>query len=443
MVAKTEHIRLDPPLAWVAEDSQSGIVVGLGKDSLLLKPHSVPRTASPDNINLTVYLTSERAFRFSGRLHTEADPWLVNLAEDQWPQLHELLGQLRKDQHIELCRQQDVEASDRFTGFEQLSLRPETLPLVDPSELDTQVAFLGRTFAAPMLITGMTGGISKGVEINRRLAVAAQAFGIPMGVGSQRVALENEQYAAIFRVKHYAPKVFLIGNIGMAQLLSSKALDQCQRAVDMIEADALAIHFNLVQEFIQVEGDRHFKGALEQLELICRKLSVPVIAKEVGCGMDARSVQRLIECGVSAVDIGGAGGTSWALIEGLRSQSSLVQGLGQTFRNWGIPTAYSLHHVHKALPHFPVIATGGMRDGLMVAKAVALGARFAGIGLPLLRAALESESGPQEVLQSFLKGLQLAMLASGARCLDDLADRIELGRPLEQEFLQAFAQVKR
>jgi isopentenyl-diphosphate delta-isomerase len=261
-----------------------------------------------------------------------------------------------------------------------------------------------------------------------------------MGVGSQRIALEKSEYASIFRVKPFAPKVFLIGNIGMAQLLNSDALDQCQRAVDMIEADALAIHFNLVQEFIQVEGDRRFKGLLNQLEHICQKLSVPVVAKEVGCGMDARSAQRLRELGISAIDIGGRGGTSWALIEGLRSPSPLVQGLGDTFRNWGIPTAYSLHHVHRAMPEFPVIATGGIRDGYMVAKAVALGARFAGIGLPLLRAALESEDGPVEVLQTYRKGLELAMLASGCQRLADLSSRIQLGRPLEEEFLQSLTQ---
>ncbi len=440
MLTKSDYIKLDPPLAWVSEDGQTGLVLGLGKDSLLLRPHSSAWSSSRDQASITVHLTAERSFRFVGRWHRESDPWLVTLTEEHLQPLHELLGQLRKDQHIELCYKQDVEASDRFTGFETFSLRPEALPLVDPADLDTTVSFLGREFAAPLLITGMTGGISKGIEINRRLALAAQTYGIPMGVGSQRIALDKEEYAAIFRVKHYAPKVFLIGNIGMAQLLNENALDQCQRAVDMIEADALAIHFNIVQEFIQVEGDRRFKGLLQQLEHICKKLSVPVIAKEVGCGMDARSAQRLRELGIAAVDIGGSGGTSWALIEGLRSQSPLVQGLGDTFRNWGIPTAYSLHHVHQAMPDFPVISTGGIRDGHMVAKAVALGARFAGIGLPLLRAALDSEEGPMDVLQSFLKGLQLSMLASGCQRLTDLAGRIERGRPLEADFLQALAQ---
>jgi isopentenyl-diphosphate delta-isomerase len=354
-------------------------------------------------------------------------------AADQ-PRLLDMMGQLRKDQHIEICRNKDVEASDRFTGFDRLHFIPEALPRMDESALDLSREFLGRTFSAPILITGMTGGISKGTEINRRLAQAAARMNIPMGVGSQRIALDNPEYAPIFKVKPEAPGLFLIGNIGMSQLTGPDALDICQRAVDMIDADALAIHFNLVQELVQVEGDRRFSGLLHGLERICKHLSVPVIAKEVGCGMAPDTVRRLKEMGFSAVDIGGKGGTSWSHIEGLRSRSAMSQDLGLGFRDWGIPTAYSLAVVHRAFPDLPLIATGGIRDGMTVAKAVALGARLVGIGLPLLRAALEGEEAPLEFLETLRQGLKVTLMATGAARLDDLSQRLVLGHPFEREF---------
>lgn len=356
------------------------------------------------------------------------------IAPEERNALQEMLGQIRKDQHIEICRSQDVEASDRYTGFQELSFIPEALPLFDHAELDTSVAFLGRRFALPILITGMTGGIQKGAEINRRLALAAQKFGIPMGVGSQRIALDNAEYAPIFSVKDTAPQVFLIGNIGIAQLADRDALDRCRRAVDMIQANALAIHFNVVQEHIQVEGDRDLAGIMGRLETICSKLDVPVIAKEVGSGISPSSAVMLAECGVSAIDIGGAGGTSWAHIEGLRSSSDLVSQLGSTFRNWGIPTAYSLVAVREALADFPLIATGGIRDGQTVAKACALGAQFAGIGLPLLKAALQNEEAVEQAIEGYVRGLRLTMLASGARTLGNLRSKIIRGRPFQSTF---------
>ncbi|RYZ84177.1 MAG: type 2 isopentenyl-diphosphate Delta-isomerase, partial [Proteobacteria bacterium] len=208
----------------------------------------------------------------------------------------------------------------------------------------------------------------------------------------------------------------------------------CQRAVDMIKADALAIHFNVVQEHIQVEGDRDLAGIMKRLETICKKLSVPVIAKEVGSGIAPSSARILSECGVSAIDIGGAGGTSWAHIEGLRSSSDIVSQLGLTFRNWGIPTAYSLVAVKDALPHLPLIATGGIRDGLTIAKAVALGANFGGVGLPLLKAALQNEEAVEQTIEGFERGLRLTMLASGARTLKDLKSKIVRGRPYQAIF---------
>jgi isopentenyl-diphosphate delta-isomerase len=427
-----EFIKLSPALPWVSGQGHAGLVIACAPDRLILE--SPTRDLKASLTHITVSLQNDQNFHFSGRFTTDAYPYHFLIDPKEYQTLQELLGQIRKDQHIEICRSQDVEAEGRFTGFQDLSFLPEALPLFDHAEIDTKVHVLGRSFHLPLLITGMTGGIAKGSEINRRLALAAQRFQIPMGVGSQRIALDNEEYAKIFAVKDHAPDIFLIGNIGIAQLTDQRALDRCQKAVDMIKADALAIHFNVVQEHIQVEGDRQLAGVMRGLRSLCERLSVPVIAKEVGSGISPESAKVLADCGVSAIDIGGAGGTSWAHIEGLRSSSELVAELGLTFRNWGIPTAYSLVAVKEALPNTPLIATGGIRDGQTVAKAVALGAQFAGVGLPLLKAALESEEAVAKAIEGFERGLRLTMLASGARTLSELKSRVVRGRPYEEVF---------
>lgn len=427
-----EFIKLSPALPWISGHGHAGLVTACAPDRLIIE---TPWKDANTRLNhITVSLRNDQNFHFRGRLATEVYPFHFLIAPEEHQTLQDLLGQIRKDQHIEICRSQDVEAEGRYTGFQDLSFLPEALPLFDHAELDTRVRFLNHDFALPLLITGMTGGIAKGTEINRRLALAAQKFQIPMGVGSQRIALDNPDYAKIFSVKDHAPDVFLIGNIGIAQLADKDALDRCQRAVDMIRADALAIHFNVVQEHIQVEGDRDLAGIMKNLAMITQKLSVPVIAKEVGSGVGPDSAKRLAECGVAGIDIGGAGGTSWAHIEGLRSSSELVSQLGLTFRNWGIPTAYSLVAVREALPNFPLIATGGIRDGQTVAKAIALGAQFAGIGLPLLKAALQSEEAVEQTLEGYVRGLRLTMLASGSKSLKDLKSRIVRGRPYQDAF---------
>jgi isopentenyl-diphosphate delta-isomerase len=426
-------IKLEPALPWLSEQGCAGFVQSLGRDRL----HLQPTPGSRDGAHLkriTVSLSDGPSFTLHGVCTMAAAEWVFVVKDADQSRLLDMMGQLRKDQHIEICRNKDVEASDRFTGFSRLSFRPEALPLMDEADIDLHREFLGRRFSAPLLITGMTGGIHKGAEINRRLAKAAAQMNIPMGVGSQRIALDNPEYASIFKVKQHAPGLFLIGNIGMAQLTGPDALSICEKAVGMIDADALAVHFNLVQELVQVEGDRRFSGLFKGLERICRNLAVPVIAKEVGSGMTPETVQRLLDLGFATVDIGGKGGTSWSHIEGLRSRSELSQELGVSFRDWGIPTAYSLSAVHQAFPHLPLIATGGIRDGMTAAKALGLGARMVGIGLPLLRAALENEEAPLAVLESFRQGLKLTLMATGCARLDELSRHLMLGHPLEKEF---------
>jgi isopentenyl-diphosphate delta-isomerase len=272
---------------------------------------------------------------------------------------------------------------------------------------------MGRDFGAPILITGMTGGVTQASIINERLAIAATTHNIPMGVGSQRLALEDEQHAAIFRLKDKFPKLFLLGNIGIGQLQANNYLELCQRAVDMIEADALAIHINVLQELIQVEGDRNFRGIIAKIGEVQRRLNVPVLVKEVGAGLDVTTALRLAEHGITHFDVGGAGGTSWALIEGLRSSDPFIQRRGEIFRNWGIPTAEAIRTVRSALPQSTLVATGGIRDGLMVLKALYTGANMAGIGLPLMRAATENNEAASKLLSAIIDELKIAKICSG------------------------------
>ena len=348
------------------------------------------------------------------------------------PQVTHLLTHLRKKQHLDLCRG-PVEANDR-TGFEQLSFIPTNLDSPEDEQLDTSCMFLGRRFKWPIMITGMTGGVSEGERINHRLGALAQKCGIPMGVGSQRIAIEHPTYQSIFQLKDRFPDVFLIGNLGFAQLRSADAVDHCRQAVEMIDADALAIHFNLIQESVQVEGDRSFHGILHRLETVCSTLGRPVIVKEVGSGFTPEDAGRLLECGVAAIDVGGKGGTSWGYIEGLRSGDPVREQLGNAFRDWGIPTAHSLALIKDRFPHATVSATGGIRTGLDVAKAVGLGAAMVGVGLPFMRAALGSEHAVQRQFDALGEGLRITMLATGARRLEDLAPRLAYGQPLQTAF---------
>lgn len=335
----------------------------------------------------------------------------------------------RKSEHLSICQKEDVESRDRYTGFSDFYFIPEALPDLNWDDISLETDFLKHRFKAPLLITGMTGGIERGRRLNHRLAKAAQTFGIPMGVGSQRLALEKSEYKKIFTVKDNAPHVFLIGNLGGSQLLSEKSVDFCKEAVEMIEADAMAIHLNVIQECIQEEGSPQFRGLWKQLERVCQSLSVPVVVKEVGSGISPKTAKRLFELGVSAVDCGGRGGTSWGYIEGLRmAKDSSTRKLGEVFRDWGLPTAYSVKAIRETAPHGELIATGGIRDGLTAAKALALGANMVGLGLPLMRAALESEEALHETLSFFIKGLKTTMLATESSSVESLRGKLKLNK---------------
>jgi isopentenyl-diphosphate delta-isomerase len=434
-------VTLDPPLFCAAGHLGAGFVVSLAADRLVIQVAS-PTRATSDEQSLTVSLTTGQTYHFPKVVFQPAGAWaglqdpsqrlFVALIRPQSPeqqQLTDLMTIVRKDQHIAICQTQDVEASDRYTGFSDLRLRPVSLPELAWSELDAGQTFLDAKFAAPLLITGMTGGLARGAVINHRLAAAAAHFGIPMGVGSQRVALENPEHASIFAVKKKVPNVFLIGNLGIAQLGGQNIaanLDACQRAIDMIEADAMAIHVNILQEVIQVEGNRDFRGLLERLAELAHRLPVPLLIKEVGGGMDPKTATTLAAFGIKAIDVGGKGGTSWSWIEGQRAASPVTKAVAQTFRDWGVPTALSVKSLRQAVPHLDLVATGGVRDGLTVGKAVGIGAQMCGVGLPLFRAALESEEAPYRVLETLIRELKTAMICCGARNLTALKSRLVL-----------------
>lgn len=436
-------VALSPPLPCVVPTLGPGFVKALGDGQLqveIIAASDIPGALSAEgdgdqraNVRgeLTVSLGHDRNYHFPFLRQVGAAASPVFTAEvqgdDALARLQDLKTVVRKSQHIALCQANDVEATDRYTGLSDLTLIPAALPNLAWEELETAVSFLGRTFRWPFLITGMTGGLKEGAEINRRLARVATAFGIPMGVGSQRIAIENPEHTRIFAVKDRAPDLFLIGNLGICQLKSKDPLALCRQAIEMIDADALAIHVNVLQELIQVEGDRDFRGLLDTIAHVAQKLPRPVIVKEVGSGLDPASAQFLTRAGVAAIDCGGRGGTSWGYIEGLRAQSPATKAVADTFRDWGIPTGIAVAAIKQAVPEAEVIATGGIRDGLSAAKALALGAKLCGVGLPLLRAALTSEEAPMEVLTELTQGLKTAMLCTGAKKLSHLKERLHVG----------------
>lgn len=260
----------------------------------------------------------------------------------------------------------------------------------------------------------MTGGTEDAKRINRNLAAAAQTHHIAMGVGSQRAAIERAELASTLHIRDIAPDILLFANIGVVQFNYGYGIDQCRKAVEMIEADALILHFNVLQEAVQPEGDVNFAGLLPKIEQVCTQLGVPVIAKEVGWGFSEQNVRDLASAGVSAVDVAGAGGTSWSEVEYHRAPTSFHARVAAAFADWGIPTADAIQYAVKAAPHLPIIASGGLRNGIDIAKCIALGATLGGMAGPFLKAADQSTEAVDEVIRETVAQLRIAMLCSGA-----------------------------
>lgn len=323
------------------------------------------------------------------------------------------LTQSRKADHIRICLEDDVQSDQITTGFERYRFRHCCLPELDYAEIDLGVTFLEKKLGAPLLISSMTGGTEYAQLINYRLAEIAQQYHLAMGVGSQRILIENPQLAKTFMVRSVAPNILLFANLGAVQLNYQYTLEDCQKLVDILEADGLILHLNPLQECIQSEGDRNFKGLLLKIEKLCQSLPVPILVKEVGNGISAPLAQALINRGIKAIDVAGAGGTSWAKIEGQRANNSQQKELGNTFANWGIPTAECVVKVREIAPTIPLIASGGLKDGIDVSKAIALGADLAGLARPFLIAAAQSTSSLQERVELLLAEMKTVLFCTG------------------------------
>ena len=327
----------------------------------------------------------------------------------------------RKADHIKINLEKDVRSA-LTTGLENYRFLHEALPELDLNYIDTSLSLFDKRLAAPILISSMTGGTADAEVINLRLAEAAQEVKIAMGVGSQRAAIEHPEQARTFQVRRAAPDILLFANLGAVQLNYGYGIDQCRRAVDMIEADALILHLNPLQEAVQDAGDTNFAGLAKMIEDVCKQIDVPVIAKEVGWGMSEGTAKLLADCGVSAIDVAGAGGTSWSQVEMHRAPDEFTRQLAATFVGWGIPTADSILNVKKVLPEMIVFASGGLKDGLDITKCVALGATLGGMAGQFLKAAAVSTENTIETMQLVKRQIEVTMFATGAGALDSLRD---------------------
>lgn len=322
----------------------------------------------------------------------------------------------RKLDHLRICSEESVESGD--TGFEKVSLAHKALPEVDYDEIDLGIKFLGKKLSYPIIFEAMTGGVAEAARINRDMASVAQEYGVGFGVGSQRAALEDASLEDTFRVREVAPDIFLIANLGAVQLNYGYSVKECSRAVEMIGADALALHVNPLQEAVQTEGNRNFSGLAKKINEVSRKLGKPVIVKETGCGI---SYETASELKVAAIDVAGAGGTSWSLVESHRSEG-LGKDIGKTFSGWGIPTSEAIREAART--GMPVIASGGIRTGIDAAKSLALGAQCVGMALPLLTAwTADGKKGVDDFLDKFITELKISMFLTGARNVEELRGR--------------------
>ena len=328
----------------------------------------------------------------------------------------------RKADHIRINLEEDVAFKKLTTGLENYFFMHQALPEIDLAEVDTTTTLFGKSLSTPLLISSMTGGTPEAGKINRVLAEAAQEVGIAMGLGSQRAAIEDESLVDTYHVRQVAPDILLFANIGAVQLNYSYGLDHCRRAVEMCQADALILHFNALQEAVQPEGDGNFANLLSKVEQICRDLPVPVIAKEVGWGFAEETARQLVNAGVAAIDVAGAGGTSWSQVEMYRAPTARHARVASTFIDWGIPTAVSIQYCRRAAPELPIIASGGIGNGIDVAKCIALGANLVGFAGDFLRAADQNGvAGVIEMAETLTDELRITMFCAGAANLATLS----------------------
>ncbi len=324
----------------------------------------------------------------------------------------------RKAEHIQIALDRRMQNHGAFDGYRLVHC---ALPEIDLATVDTATTFLDKPLAAPLLISCMTGGTDEAARINQNLAIAAERVGVALGVGSQRKALEDSSTRATFEVREHAPSIPLLGNLGAVQFNYGYGIEECRAAVDMIGADALVLHLNPLQEAIQPEGDGDFSDLLPKIAAVVKELEVPVVVKEIGMGISADVAAALRDVGVRTIDTAGAGGTSWARIEAERADDLEI---GELFADWGVPTVDSIRAV-AALEDVTVIGSGGVRNGIDMAKAIALGADIVGLAYPFLQAAVESADAVEAKLRRALRELRICMFCTGARDLGALR-RVEL-----------------
>jgi isopentenyl-diphosphate Delta-isomerase len=330
----------------------------------------------------------------------------------------------RKIDHIRICLDNKAQAKNATAGFEDIQLVHRALPEVNKQKINLSNSFLGKKFSAPIIVGAMTGGTEEATEINASIAVAVEKLGLGMGIGSQRAALENKRLEKTYSIaRKKAPHAFLIANIGGVQLVHGYGVKEVKQIVEMIDADAVAVHLNALQEAVQPEGQTNFKGVLAKIGELASALDTPVIAKETGAGISAEDAKALENAGVKAIDVGGVGGTSFAAVEFFRSNGKgdgVQRFLGETFWDWGISTVVSLIEAAQTVK-LPLIASGGIRSGTDVAKALALNASLASISQPILQTAVKGAKETEDKLSFLIEELRNVMFLVGAENMTDLA----------------------
>jgi isopentenyl-diphosphate delta-isomerase len=327
--------------------------------------------------------------------------------------------QARKERHLDVCLDEDVQSS-LDPAWSAVRLRHEALPEIALADVDTGARFLHFRLRAPILISSMTGGTPRAAELNRRLAASAERAGLAIGLGSGRALIENPEVLPTFDVRPVAPHAVIFANIGAVSLNYGIGIDDVRRMIVDLQADGLFLHLNPLQEALQPDGDTDFRGLLAKIGALCRALEVPVVAKGVGSGISPATAARLLDAGVAGIDAAAAGGTSWARVEGKRSGDERREALAETFAGWGFPAAEAVRALRERLPSTPLIASGGVRSGVDIAKAIALGADLCGLALPFLTAANASSDAVDDLIADLIAGLRIAMFATGSTRLAGL-----------------------
>lgn len=345
----------------------------------------------------------------------------------------------RKSDHLKICSECKVEAGKSGFGDVVLSgveFIHNALPEINFEDIDTRTDFLGKHLEAPIMIAAMTGGTPEARSINRNLATAAQKLGIGMGIGSQRAAIENPELESTYQIREMAPGILLLGNLGIVQFVKGYGVAEAKKAIEMIKADGLALHLNALQEIVQPEGDTNWKGCLRKIKEIADGIEEPIVVKETGAGISKEVAVQIEKAGASAIDVGGLGGTSWALVEKFRNSEEKDKIVANDFGEWGIPTAVSLIECKESV-RIPLIATGGVRNGIEIAKALSLGADLVGVALPLLRPAMKNEKEVEKELYKLIRELKICMFLTGANNMRELRKRPLVITGKTREWLEA------